>query len=65
MKLSQLRGMAGKLFRSVENQKRYVKHRESTLRKYASYEDYIKIRHMGRARGNNGFIFILFPLNVI
>lgn len=46
-KLSQLKGMAGKLFRSVENQRRYLKNRESTLRRYASYEDYIKIRHMG------------------
>jgi hypothetical protein len=47
MKLLQLKNMAGKLYRSIDNQQRYIKHRDATLRRYASYEDYVKIRHMG------------------
>ena len=47
MKLSQLKNMAGKLYRSIDNQQKYIKHRDATLRRYASYEDYVKIRHMG------------------
>lgn len=53
MNLSQLKKMAGKLYRSVENQKKYLKHRAATLKKYATYEDYIKIRHMGFEAVNN------------
>lgn len=47
MRLSELGRMSGKLYRSIENQKKYLKHRDATMRRYESYEDYIKIRHMG------------------
>lgn len=54
MSVEALANRAGKLFRSARDERRYGARRRVVSLRYASYEDYIKTKHLGFGRSENG-----------